>query len=203
MPHLTAPTFFDQALPLRGVGALARNTVLVLIGSLLLAASAQAKVPLWPVSATLQTLVLMVIGATYGWRLAGLTVLAYWLQGIAGLPVFADGGGAPYFFGASPSAGFLWGFLPAALFLGAAAQAGLARNPISLAGAMLIAHVLLYVPGLAWGSTFVGAVSWMAEGELFAKFLDPFIIGDLTKIALAVLLVPGAYSLVDRFREQP
>jgi len=200
MQRLNAPTFFDQALPLRGSNALIRDVALVLLGSVLLAISAQTKVGLWPVPVTLQTLVLMVMGATYGWRLAGFTVLAYLLEGMAGLPVFAGGGGAAYLFGGSPSAGFLWGFLPAALFIGAAAQWGMARNPIMLAGAMLIAHVILYVPGLAWGATFVGQVSWMAEGELFAKFLEPFIIGDLTKILIAVAVVPVAYKAVETFR---
>ena len=201
MQRLNAPTFFDQAIPLHGSSALMRNILLVLLGSLLLAISAQIKVPLWPVPVTLQTLVLMVLGATFGWRLAGLTVLAYWLEGIAGLPVFASGAGAAYFFYVSPTAGFLWGFLPAALFIGAAAQWGLARNPIMLAGAMLIAHVILYIPGLAWGNTFVGKVAWMAEGELLAKFLYPFVIGDLTKIIIAVVLVPLAYQAVERFKK--
>ncbi len=201
MQRLNAPTFFEEALPLSGSSALVRNIALVLIGSILLAISAQTKVALWPVPVTLQTLVLMVMGATFGWRLAGLTVLAYWLQGIAGLPVFSSGSGAAYFFGLSPTAGFLWGFLPAAMFIGAAAQWGMARNPIMLAGAMLIAHVILYIPGLVWGNTFVGNVSWMAEGELFAKFLEPFIIGDLTKIIIAVILVPVAYKAVETFRK--
>ena len=192
MDRLNAPTFFDQAVPLAGAKARLRDALLVVLGSLLLAISAKFQVPLWPVPGTLQTLVLMVLGATLGWRLAGLTVVAYWIEGLAGLPVFAAGGGAAYFF-LSPTAGFLWGFLPAALFIGAAAQGGLARNPISLAGVMLIAHVLIYGPGLAWGSTFVGLVDWLNEGELLAKFFYPFLIGDLIKIAVALVLVPMAY----------
>lgn len=200
MQRLNAPTFFDLAVPVSGSGAILRNVLLVVLGSILLAVSAQTKVAIWPVPVTLQTLVLMVMGATLGWRLAGLAVILYWLEGIAGLPVFASGGGAPYFFGASPSAGFLWGFLPAAMFIGAAAQWGMARNPIMLAGAMLIAHIILYVPGLAWGSTFIGA-SWMPEGQLFSVFLEPYIIGDLTKIIIAVILVPIAYKAVEKTKK--
>ncbi|MEM7296496.1 MAG: NAD-glutamate dehydrogenase domain-containing protein, partial [Pseudomonadota bacterium] len=73
MQRLNAPTFFEEAIPLTGSSALARNIALILIGSFLLAISAQTKVALWPVPVTLQTLVLMVMGATFGWRLAGLT----------------------------------------------------------------------------------------------------------------------------------
>lgn len=200
MERLNAPTFFDQAIPVSGNNALVRNILLVVLGSLLLAISAQTKFPIGPVPITLQTLVLMVMGATFGWRLAGMTVILYWLEGIAGLPVFATGGGAPYFFGASPSAGFLWGFLPAAMFIGAAAQWGMARNPIMLAGAMFVAHVILYIPGLAWGATFIGA-SWLPEGELLNVFMNPFIIGDSIKIVMAVILVPVAYKAVESFRK--
>lgn len=201
MERLNAPTFFDQAIPLSGSIAMVRNALLVLFGSILLAVSSKVQIPLWPVSVTAQTLVLMVMGATFGWRLAGATVVLYWLQGIVGMPVFSTGAGAAYFFGASPSAGFLWGFLPAAMFIGAASQWGMGRNPIMLAGAMLIAHVILYIPGLAWGNTFVGNVTWMAEGQLFEKFMYPFMVGDLTKIVLAVVIVPVAYKAVETFRK--
>ena len=77
----------------------------------------------------------------------------------------------------------------------------MARNPIALAGAMVIAHVILYIPGLAWGNTLVGNVEWMAEGQLFATFLYPFIVGDLIKIFLAVVLVPTAFKAVDMIRK--
>ena len=201
MQRLNAPTFFDQAIPVSGLDAVKRNALLVLLGSILLAISAKAQYALWPVPITMQTLVLMIIGATFGWRLAGLTVLAYWAQGLAGLPVFAYGGGAAYFFGGNATAGFLWGFLPAAMFIGAAAQWGMARNPIMLAGAMLVAHVILYIPGLAWGYIYSQPISVTADDGLLAKFLEPFVIGDLIKIAIAVIVVPLAYKAVESFKK--
>ena len=93
------------------------NLILILIGSLLLAISAQYKVPLGPVPITLQSMVVMLIALMYGWKLGAATVVAYWTEGIlvgglfSVLPWFANGSGLAYFIG-SPSAGFLWGFLP-------------------------------------------------------------------------------------------
>ena len=147
--------------------------------------------------------------ARANWRLAGLTVLAYWAQGWAGLPVFAFADGAADFFGRYAAgffggyagAGFLWGFLPAAMFVGAAAQWGMARNPIMLAGAMLVAHVILYIPGLAWGYIHSYPISITADGGLLANFLQPYVIGDLIKIAIAVTVVPLAYKAVESFKK--
>ena len=47
------------------------KVVLVALGVLLLAVSAKVQVPFWPVPMTLQTLVVLLIGATYGARLGG------------------------------------------------------------------------------------------------------------------------------------
>ena len=54
---------------------------LILVGSLLLAVSAQIKIPFYPVPVTGQTLVVLLIGMTYGPRLGGATVAAYLLKG--------------------------------------------------------------------------------------------------------------------------
>lgn len=204
MERLNAPTFFDHAIPLTGSSALVRNVLLVILGSVLLAVSAHTKFPIGPVPVTLQTLVLMVMGATFGWRLAGITVLTYFAYGVAGFPVFATPPytGLPYILGASTTAGFLWGFLAGGMFIGAAAQWGMARNPIMLAGAMLIAHVLIYIPGLAWPMTFIGSFDWlMSTDDLLAVYFSPFIIGDTIKILLAVALVPAAFKAVETFRK--
>src|SRR5437773_2482585 len=47
-----------------------QEVLLVLAGTALLAISAKVKVPFYPVPMTLQTLVVMLIAATYGMRLA-------------------------------------------------------------------------------------------------------------------------------------
>ena len=55
---------------------------------------------------TLQTLVVLIIGAAYGWRLGSVTLMAYLAEGAIGFPVFAGpvGGLAPF---VGPTAGYL------------------------------------------------------------------------------------------------
>jgi biotin transport system substrate-specific component len=68
------------------------SLALMLVGSALLTLSAKIQVPLPPVPMTLQTLVVLMLGAAYGWRLGGATVALYLAEGLAGLPVFAGSG---------------------------------------------------------------------------------------------------------------
>jgi len=87
--------------------------LLIALGTALLTLSAKINLPLPYVPMTLQTLVVLMIGAAYGWRLGGATVMAYLAEGAIGLPVFAGpiGGLAPF---VGPTAGYLVGFALAA-----------------------------------------------------------------------------------------
>ena len=66
-------TLTQAAFPNRSI---LMNTMLVLAGSALLAASAQVSVPMYPVPMTLQTLVVSMIGLAYGSRHRAATVVA-------------------------------------------------------------------------------------------------------------------------------
>ncbi len=87
-----------------------RYAVLAFGGSALIALCAQIIVPFYPVPVTMQTFAVFLIGLTYGWRLGGLTVALYLLEGAIGLPVFHGGkGGMIVLMG--PTAGYLYGLL--------------------------------------------------------------------------------------------
>ena len=91
-----------------------------LMGSIVLAISSKIKIPFYPVPMTMQTLVVLMIGVGFGWKLGLATVSLYLFEGIIGLPVFAGtpekGIGLIYFTG--PTMGYLIGFLPAVFFAG-------------------------------------------------------------------------------------
>lgn len=163
--------------------ALAYQLLLVAIGSMLIAASAQIVVPMFPVPVTGQTFAVLLIGALYGSRLGAATVLAYLLEGAAGLPVFAQFGGGIHVLGGL-TGGYLLGFLPAAFIVGRLADAGWDRRPGSAAIAMLIGTIVLYVPGLIQLAFFVGV------DRVFTLGLVPFLPGAIVKIALATALLP-------------
>lgn len=169
---MTAASF-----PIQGARAAARFWGLALLGSAALAASAQVALPMWPVPATLQTLVVLLLGALGGARFGVAAVALYLAEGAAGLPVFAHGTGGLAVL-AGPTAGYLAGFLPAAWLAGFAGRSWLR------AGAVLTAaHLVIFVPGLAWLSGFVGFERAIAAGFI------PFIPGTVVKTALALVLL--------------
>ena len=63
---------------------------IAIIGSILITISAKIKIPFYPVPMTMQTFVILLIGITLGYKVGLATVALYLLEGIFGLPVFAN-----------------------------------------------------------------------------------------------------------------
>jgi biotin transport system substrate-specific component len=168
------------------------GAVLVVLFSAFVALTAQVEIPLWPVPLTLQTLGVLFTGAVLGSRRGVVALLLYLTEGALGLPVFAGGAsGVGYMLG--PTGGYLVGFLVAAGVVGWLAQRGWDRRLLWAAVAMVIGNGVIYVCGVAWLAVFLGDL-W---GALF-KGLLLFLIGDLIKIAVAALALPGGWKLVRR-----
>jgi biotin transport system substrate-specific component len=148
-----------------------RNVLLAVVGSLIVAGSAQVTVPFWPVPMTLQTFAVMAIAGTCGLRLGVAAMLAYLLEGALGLPVFATGIGPAVLVG--PTAGYLAGMLAAAAIVGSA------RGAAMRALAILAGTAAIYLTGAAWLSHFVGMDRALTLGVL------PFLAGDAAKGLLA------------------
>jgi len=188
---------------------LARNVLLAIAGSIALWISAKVQIPFFPVPMTLQTLVVLIIGMAYGWRLGAATIALYLAQGAAGLPVFAGtpekGISLAYMFG--PTGGFLLGFLLAAIAVGVLAERGWDRNIFTTAAAMLIGNVLIYVPGLLWlaegiGSMVgIGSFAGIGWEKAITFGIKPFILSDLFKLVLAALFMPMIWNVVKRMSE--
>ena len=74
-----------------------------LMGSIVLAISSKIKIPFYPVPMTMQTLVVLMIGIAFGWKIGLATVSLYLFEGMIGLPVFSGtpekGIGLVYFTG--------------------------------------------------------------------------------------------------------
>jgi len=180
MIDATVPTLVSRLWPRTVTNTVPRALILVLAGNILLAASAHAKVPFYPVPMTMQTLVVLILGAAYGWKLGAATVIAYLAEGIAGLPIFTGGMGPAYFMG--PTGGYLVGFALAATLAGWLAERGLIRRaPFALLG-MLVADALILGLGLAWLSHLIGFDKALALG------IVPFLPGEGLKIVLATAL---------------
>ena len=179
------------ALPQKGMARLATQIFLAVLGTLLLTLSAKTRVVLGPVDMSLQTLVVLLIGASFGMRLGVATLLLYLAEGAVGFPVFQatpeKGIGIAYMLGST--GGYLAGFVVMAAIAGWAADRGWDRNVLKLLAAMIVAEIVMMAMGWAWLSTLIGAEKAWTFGVL------PFILPDAVKVALAACLLPAAWSL--------
>ena len=145
-----------------------------------------------------QTFGVLLIGITLGMRRGTVAVMGYLAIGVLGAPVYAQSasGTAALFSGAD--AGYLWGFILAAAFVGWCADRGLDRGRW-LYAVLLAGNALVYVVGLP-----VLAL-WLDRHSLPLSVWDaglwPFIPGDFAKLMAAALAVPSAWSLVERLRK--
>src|ERR1700742_1119922 len=132
--------------PADGASGVLRAVVLIAFGTVLLTLSARINLPLPYVPMTLQTLVVLMIGAAYGWRLGSATVIAYLAEGAVGVPVFAGpaGGLAPLL---GPTAGYLFGFVAAAFVTGWLSERGWDRSVLLLFVAMGLGHIIILAAG--------------------------------------------------------
>lgn len=166
-----------------------RAVVLIALGTALMALSAKVNLPLPYVPMTLQTLVVLMIGAAYGWRLGSATMIAYLAEGAMGLPLFAGpvGGIAPL---VGPTAGYLFGFVGAAFVTGWLAERGWDRSVVLL----FAGHIVILVAGFGWLAFGLG----LGAAKAWQVGLMPFIAASLVKNALGATLVPAARQIVDR-----
>ena len=156
---------------------------IALIGSIALAISSKVKIPFYPVPMTMQTLVVIMIGAAFGWKLGLATVSLYLFKGIIGLPVFSgtpeNGIGLIYFTG--PTMGYLLGFLGAVYISGKVIyDNNLIKNFLKL----LLATSFIYVFGMSWLGNLIG---W--EKPIFQLGAQPFLLAELFKILIATLAI--------------
>lgn len=187
------PVLSDLVWNAEGAQLWLKRLALLAAGVAALTVSAKVQITTVPVPVTLQMLVVMVIGAAYGPRLAGATLASYLALGFQGLPVFAGAVAGPAYF-AGPTGGYLLGFLLAAVVVGALARAGWDRSPVRMALAMGAGILAVYVPGVVWLSASWGAAlgweNWYAYG------VKTFIWVDALKLVVAVIAFPAIWKLV-------
>jgi biotin transport system substrate-specific component len=170
-----------------------RLIVLVLVGTALLAISAKINLPLPYVPMTLQTLVVLMIGALYGPRLGATTIIAYLAEGASGMPVFAgpvDG----LLRLTGPTAGYLFAFIAAAFITGVLSQRGWDRSALWLFAAMMLGHAVILAGGFVWLA--YGMKLGASEGWLIG--VAPFIAGSIVKSALGATLMLALRGAVNR-----
>ncbi|MDH3606833.1 MAG: biotin transporter BioY [Acidimicrobiia bacterium] len=172
-------------------------TIALVVGfALLTAAAAQFKInlPSTPVPITGQTFAVLLAGGVLGSRAGAASQALYWMLGLL-FPFYADGGSG-WKVASGATGGYLVGFIVAAWAVGFLAERGQDRSVASAMPAFLAGTVIIYAFGVPWLAAELD-VSWQRAMELGAV---PFIIGDLAKVALAGLLLPGAWQITGKRR---
>ena len=160
-----------------------------LLGSILLAISSKIKIPFYPVPMTMQTLVVIMIGIAFGWKLGLATITLYLFEGILGMPVFSGtpekGVGLIYFTG--PTMGYLIGFLIAVFLAGKFVyNNNLVQNFLKI----LLATSFIYLLGIIWLGSLIG---W--DKPIFKLGVQPFLLAELFKILIATFAVKQILKL--------
>lgn len=170
-----------------------RSAGLVIVFSLFIAAAAQFAIYIGPIPITGQSFAVLLTGALLGPRLGAAAVIAYLIEGAAGMPFFAGGGsGFARFFG--PTGGYLIAFPAAAYVTGAFAEFGWDKKYFSAVAAMAIGSVLILFGGWVWFSV----TTITSPDDAFKITVWPFLPGDVIKIALAAAVLPTGWALLKR-----
>jgi biotin transport system substrate-specific component len=150
-----------------------------------LAAFAEVRQPGTQVPLTLQTLFVSLSGVLLGPTLGASAMMAYVMAGAAGLPVFAGGAfGLPYLLG--PTGGYLLAFAPAAYVTGVLADRVEPHGWIGtlrLGSAIFLGTLVVFAGGVAQLTALTGD-----PGMAVRLGVLPFLVGDVVKVLLAVLI---------------
>jgi biotin transport system substrate-specific component len=222
----TAPTLIDNLLPGRSlakdIALVVGFSVFVAVF-----AQIAIRLPFTPVPITGQTLAVLITGGVLGANRGAASLGLYAIAGTIGIPAFAPSNAAlegalvhfifPWIGSSTPiwsitSGGYIVGFIAAAYVIGRLAERGWDRK-WNVSVAMLIGNLLIYVTGLLWlgfaiGTGFLDSTlgfnlnaaipgNNILDKTLVAGFY-PFVIGDLIKLYIAAVALPGAWALFGR-----
>jgi biotin transport system substrate-specific component len=171
-----------------------RHLALILLGTGVIALSAQVYIPTQPVPLTGQTFGVLLTAGALGFRRGVLATLLYLALGAIGLPIFSEGKhGLEWVVG--NTGGYLIGFVLASAIVGRLAELGWDRNIVGSVGAMVIGSLAIYAIGVPW-------LAFRAFGgdlpHAISAGLVPFLLWDALKLALAAGAFPAAWWIVGR-----
>ena len=162
--------------------------LIVFLGSAILAISAKIKIPFYPVPMTMQTFVVLLLGISFGYKVALASVSLYLLEGIAGLPVFSNspekGVGLVYFTG--PTMGYLVGFLSACFLT---SYKKINDNYFLIFAKLIMSVSTIYILGILWLGILIG---W--DKPIIQLGVMPFLLAEIFKIALLTILTKKIFK---------
>lgn len=172
------------------------DLVYISIFVVLIAICSWISIPL-QVPFTMQTFGVFVTVGILGGRRGTVAVLVYILLGAVGVPVFAGfSGGIGNLL--QSSGGYILGFLLSALIMWAMEKI-LGRSLLVLGSSMVLGLLACYAAGTCWFAVVYGASTGpVGIGTILGWCVIPFVIPDLLKIALALVLTKRLSGMVRR-----
>lgn len=125
-----------------------KNIILCALFTALITAGAFIKIPIPIVPITLQYLFTMLAGLLLGSKWGFISVSVYIILGLAGLPIFASGGGIGYIF--QPSFGYIIGFAAGAFVTGKIAEKSGNPSYKRLLSANFAGLLIVYILGMIY-----------------------------------------------------
>ncbi|MGN0658652.1 MAG: biotin transporter BioY [Emergencia sp.] len=162
------------------------DLICIALFAALIAVCAWITIPM-TVPFTLQTFGVFLAVGVLGGKRGTFAVLIYILLGAIGLPVFSGfNGGIGALFGTT--GGYIIGFLFSALLMWGLEKV-IGRKTWALAAAMVCGLIVCYAFGTAWFMVvYTSGTGAVGLGTVLGWCVIPFIIPDILKIALALLL---------------
>lgn len=176
-------------------GSKTLDMVYIGVFTVIIAICSWITLPFGMVSFTLQTFAVFLTVGVLGGKRGTMAVLVYLLLGIIGVPVYAGfGSGIGAILG--QEGGYLIGFVFSALIMWAVEKL-LGRKTWMLAAAMVLGLIVCYVFGTLW---FMGVYARNTGAVGLVTVLGwcvfPFILPDLVKIVLALILTKRLFGIV-------
>ena len=146
-------------------------------GVILLFAASQVEIPLEPISITLQTVAVMLLGLTYSPRRALAAHLVWIGLGGMGFPMFYGfSGGLDILVG--PTAGYIMGFVVSTYLMATLKEKLALKGWFFDALLCLMGTIIIFIFGVIWLSYLIGFSNALIHGVL------PFILPGLVKAGL-------------------
>ncbi len=179
-------------------GRVAIDVLLVLGASALIAIAAQIAIPMpfSPVPLTMQPLAVLLVGVILGAKRGAAAATLYLLEGLSGLPVFAQGHGGAIWL-AGPTAGYLYSYPFAAFVAGWFSERGWGTTVVRAVSGMLVALCVIYAGGWAWLAVLTNPRTAFDVG------VAPFVLADIVKVAFGAALLPLAQRLIGERPSRP
>lgn len=175
-----------------------KNLINCSLFTTLIAVGAFIKIPVPVVPFTLQFLFTTLAGLLLGSRKGTISVVAYMLLGLAGLPIFSEGGGIWYIL--KPSFGYIIGFCIGTFVTGLIAERMKEKTILRYLLANFAGLLIVYAAGMVYYYVICNYVidTPIAVGPLFLYCFLLAVPGDICLCILAAILVKRVKPILNR-----